>query len=85
MLLLVDVHPKSQKKIEREISCKCLVPVNHKNFQKGAIHVPVLSSLKDRGKNIKHYLLQLLQFEISMLINSNSKHRLGDVPASHIA
>jgi len=55
MLLRVDVHSTSQEKIEREISCKCLVPVNHKNFQKGSIHVLLLSSLKDRSKNIKHH------------------------------
>ena len=46
MLLHAGVHPESQEKIERKISCKRLVPVTLKKFEKCAIEFLVLFSLQ---------------------------------------
>jgi len=51
MLLHANVHPESQEKIERKISCKRLVPVTLKKFEKCPIEFLVLFSLQvKKGK-----------------------------------
>ena len=82
MTLRVGVHPIGQEKIERKIGWKCLVPVSHKGFQKGAIDALLLSSLHARQsykfKQFQARYIQICILEIHLVINKT-------LPVSHIA